>query len=152
MNELIFLRRPDAEIGEVREYAAEASAEPFELHGRHHEVKEARANVAATKLADGVHLDIEARVVVETTCDRTLEEIEVPVEFGDSELLCGPNDEELSVRDWEFDPKSYIERSLLAEVPMQVFAPGTEPVRPKNGGNEIDSRWKGLDGLFASGF
>jgi uncharacterized protein len=152
MNELIFLRRPDAEVGEIREYAAEASAEPFDLHGRRHEVKEAHANVAATKLSEGFHLDIEARVVVRTTCDRTLEDIEIPVAFGDSELLSGPNDDELAVRDWEFDPKAYIENSLPSEVPMQVFAPGTEPVLPKNDGNEIDSRWKGLDGLFASGF
>ncbi len=152
MNELIFLGRPDAEVGERREYHAEASVEPFELHGRHHEIMEAHTSVAATKLADGLHLGVEARVVVKTTCDRTLEEVELPVEFGDSELLSGPDDEELAVRDWEFDPRSYIERSLPTEVPMQVFAPGTERVEPPEGENEIDSRWRGLDGLFASGF
>lgn len=152
MNELIFLRRPDAEVGEVREYHAEASVEPFELHGRRHEVKEAHVDIAATTLADGLHLDIEARVVVKTTCDRTLEDIEVPMAFGDSELLSGPDDEELAVREWEFDPKGYIEKALPTEVPMQVFAPGTERVEPPEDDNGIDSRWKGLDGLFASGF
>lgn len=152
MNELIFLGRPEAEVGERREYTAEASIEPFGLHGRRHEVKEAHVDIAATTLADGLHLDIEARVVVETTCDRTLEDIEVPMEFGDSELLSGPDDEELAVREWEFDPKAYIEKALPTEVPMQVFAPGTERVEPPEDDNEIDSRWKGLDGLFASGF
>lgn len=152
MNEPIFLRRPGAEVGEQRDYHAAASIEPFELHGRRHEIQDAQANVSVTKLADGLHLDIEARVTVLTTCDRTLEDVELPMEFGDSELVSGPDDEELSVRDWEFDPKRYIERVLPAEVPMQVFAPGTEPVRPRDDDNEIDSRWKGLDGLFASGF
>jgi uncharacterized metal-binding protein YceD (DUF177 family) len=152
MNELIFLWRPEAEVGEVREYTAEASVGSFDLHGRRHEIKEAHTDIAATKLPDGFHLDIEAHVVVKTTCDRTLEDIELPMEFGDSELLSGPDDEELAVREWEFDPKSYIEKALPTEVPMQVFAPGTERVEPTKDDNEIDSRWKGLDGLFASGF
>ncbi len=152
MNELIFLNSPDAEVGEIREYTAEASVEPFELHGRRHEVKQAHVDIAATTLADGLHLDIGASVVMETTCDRTLEDVELPMEFGDSELLSGPDDEELAVREWEFDPRSYIEKSLPTEVPMQVFAPGTERMEPPGDDDKIDSRWKGLDGLFASGF
>ncbi|CAN5582294.1 MAG: DUF177 domain-containing protein [Actinomycetota bacterium] len=153
MNELIFLNSPDAEVGEIREYTAEASVEPFDLHGRHHEVREARVDISATKLPDdGFHLDIEAKVIVQTTCDRTLEDIEVPMEFGDSDLLSGSEDEELAVREWEFDPKAYIEKALPTEVPMQVFAPGTERMEPPDDGDKIDSRWKGLDGLFASGF
>lgn len=152
MNELIFLQSPDAEVGERREYTAEASIASFDLHGRRHEVKEAHVNIAATKLAEGFHLAIAARVIVKTTCDRTIEDIELPMEFGDSELLSGPDDEELAVREWEFDPKAYIEKALPTEVPMQVFAPGTERVEPPDDNNEIDSRWKGLDGLFASGF
>lgn len=152
MNELIFLNSPDAEVGEIREYTAEAMVEPFDLHGRHHEIKEAHTKISATKLPEGFHLDIEAKVIVQTTCDRTLEDIEVPMEFGDSDLLSGPNNDELAVSDWEFDPKAYIEKALPTEVPMQVFAPGTERVEPPDDGDKIDSRWKGLDGLFASGF
>ncbi|MGH3088773.1 MAG: YceD family protein, partial [Rubrobacteraceae bacterium] len=112
----------------------------------------AETDVSVTKLAEGLHLDIEARVTVKTTCDRTLEDVELGLGFGDSEFLSGPNDEELAVRDWEFDPKRYVEKALPTEVPMQVFAPGTEPALPTEDDDEIDSRWKGLDGLFASGF
>jgi hypothetical protein len=35
---------------------------------------------------------------------------------------------------------------------MQVFSPGTEPVRPDGGTDEVDPRWRGLSGLFVSGF
>lgn len=152
MNELIFLMRPDAEVGERRDYQAEASVELFELHGRRHEVTDAHVEVSVTKLSEGFHLDTEARVKVKTTCDRTLEDVDLDLEFGDSEFLSGSDDEELAVREWEFDPKKYIEKALPTEVPMQVFAPGTEPVIPARDDNEIDSRWRGLDGLFASGF
>src|SRR5918998_1392206 len=44
----------------------------------------------------------------------------------------------------------YAERALPNEVPMQVFSPGTEPVEPESGGDEIDPRWRVLGGLFAS--
>ena len=35
---------------------------------------------------------------------------------------------------------------------MQVFSPGTEPVEPEDDGDEVDPRWRGLDGLSVSGF
>jgi hypothetical protein len=31
-----------------------------------------------------------------------------------------------------------------------VFSLGTEPVYPEGDGDEVDPRWRGLDGLFAS--
>jgi DUF177 domain-containing protein len=34
---------------------------------------------------------------------------------------------------------------------MQVFSLGTEPVQPEDEGDEVDPRWRGLDGLFAAG-
>lgn len=152
MNESIFLRRPDAEVGDPRTYHVEFEAEPFELHGRHHEIKDAEADVSVTKLAEGLYLDVAVRATVRTTCDRTLEDVDLPLEFGDSEFLEGPCDEELAIKDWTLDVKRYAERVLPTEVPMQVFAPGTEPVRSAEGGGEVDPRWRGLDGLFASGF
>jgi hypothetical protein len=33
-----------------------------------------------------------------------------------------------------------------------VFSPGTEPVLSESNGDEVDPRWRGLDGLFASRF
>jgi hypothetical protein len=89
---------------------------------------------------------------VRTTCDRTLEPTELQLEFGDSEFLSGPNSRELSVQDWTLDLGRYTERALPNEVPMQVFCPGTVPVEPATAGDEIDPRWRGLGGLFASAF
>ena len=64
------------------------------------------------------------RATVLTTCDRTLEPTELELEFGDSELLSGPDDPELSVEDWDLDLARYAGRALPNEVPMQVFSPG----------------------------
>ena len=150
MSELILLRRPGAEIGARHETHASFSVEPFDLYGRHHEIAEAEADVEVTRLSEGLHLDLRVRVVVRTTCDRTLEPAELRLEFGDSEFLPGPNSRELCVEDWTLDLERYTERALPNEVPMQVFCPGTEPVEPAPGGDEIDPRWRGLGGLFAS--
>ena len=92
------------------------------------------------------------QVTVLTHCDRTLEPIELELEFGDSELLSGPHDWELSIIDWTLDPASYTAQALRSEIPMQVFAPETEPVVPEPEVDRIDPRWKGLDGLSVSGF
>ncbi len=152
MSELISLRRPGAEVGDRHELRADFGVEPFDLYGRHHEITEAEAGVGVTRLSEGLHLDLHVRVVVRTTCDRTLEPTELRLEFGDSEFLSGPNNRELSVQDWTLDLGRYTERALPSEVPMQVFCPGTEPVEPADGGDEIDPRWRGLGGLFASNF
>ncbi len=87
-----------------------------------------------------------------TTCDRTLEPTEVRLEFGESEFLPGPDDPEVSVEDWALDLTRYTGAGTAHEVPMQVFSPGTEPVQPEDEGDEVDPRWRGLGGLFASGF
>jgi uncharacterized protein len=152
MNELIPLRRPGAGVGDRHEVHADFGVEPFDLYGRHHEVSVARADVGVTRLSEGLHLDLRVRIVVRTTCDRTLDPTELQLEFGDSEFLSGPNNRELSVQDWKLDLGRYTERALPNEVPMQVFCPGSEPVDPESGGDEIDPRWRGLDGLFASSF
>jgi len=152
MNELIPLRRPGAGVGDRHELHAEFGVEPFDLYGRHHDVTEARAEVGVTRLSEGVHLDLRVRVVVRTTCDRTLDPTELRLEFGDSAFLPGPHDRELSVDGWTLDLGRYTQRALPNEVPMQVFCPGTEPVEPAGGSDEIDPRWRGLGGLFASGF
>ncbi|MCA1687177.1 MAG: DUF177 domain-containing protein [Actinobacteria bacterium] len=152
MNDLIPLRRPGAGVGDRHELHADFGVEPFDLYGRHHEVTEAHADVGVTRLSEGLHLDLRLRVVVRTTCDRTLESTELRLEFGDSEFLPGPNNRELSVEDWTLDLRRYTERALPNEVPMQIFRPGTEPVEPASGGDEIDPRWRSLGGLFASSF
>ena len=152
MNESIPLRRPGAEIGDRHEVHAEFPVEAFELYGRHHEVTYAEARVAVTRLAEGLHLDLRVRAEVLTTCDRTLEPTEVRLEFGDSEFLPGPNDAEVSVEDWTLDLTRYTERALPTEVPMQVFRPGTEPVRPEVEVDEVDPRWRGLGNLFVAVF
>jgi uncharacterized protein len=146
------LRRPGAEVGARHETRAAFGVESFDLYGRHHEITEAQAAVGVTRLAEGLHLDLRIRVIVRTTCDRTLEPTELQLEFGDSEFLSGPNSPELSVREWTLDLRRYTERALPNEVPMQVFCPGTEPVEPVTAGEEIDPRWRGLGGLFASTF
>ncbi len=150
MSERIPLRRPGAGVGDRHDLSASFGVEPFDLYGRHHEVAAAEAQVGVTRLSEGLHLDLRVRVVVHTTCDRTLEPTEVHLEFGDSEFLSSPNNRELSVEDWTLDLERYTERALPNEVPMQVFCPGTEPVEPARGGGDIDPRWRGLGGLFAS--
>jgi uncharacterized protein len=152
MSDLIPLRHPGAEIGDRHETHASLGVEPFDLYGRHHEVTEAEADIGVTRLSEGLHLDLRIRVIVQTTCDRTLEPTELRLEFGDSEFLSGPNSRELSVQDWTLDLGRYTQRTLPNEVPMQVFCPGTERVEPTRGGDEVDPRWRGLGGLFASSF
>jgi len=150
MNHLIPLRRPTAEVGDTHEVLAEFCAGPFDLYGRHHEVTNAEADVSVTRLSEGLHLDVQIRAKVLTTCDRTLEPTELEVQFGDSEFLSGPNNLEVSVQDWTLDLARYTESALPNEVPMQVFSPGTKLVQPEGEGDEVDPRWRGLDGLFAS--
>ena len=150
-NHMIPLRRPGAEAGDRHELSAEFEVGPFDLYGRHHEVTQARAQIGVTRLTDGLHLDLHVRLVIETSCDRTLEPTELRLEFGDSEFLPGPNSRELSVEDWTLNLGRYTGRALPNEVPMQVFCPGSEPVEPEGKDYEIDPRWRGLDGLFASG-
>jgi uncharacterized protein len=150
MSDLISLRRPDSELGDRHETRASFSAGAFELYGRHHEVTEAEADIGVTRLSEGLHLDVRVRVIVQTTCDRTLQPTELRLEFGDSEFLSGPNNRELAVEDWTLDLGRYTERTLPNEVPMQVFCPGTEPVEPERDADEIDPRWRSLGGLFTS--
>ncbi len=150
MSASIPLRRPGAEVGARHETRAAFWVEPFDLYGRHHEITEAEATVGVTRLGEGVHLDLRVRVILRTTCDRTLEPTELQLEFGDSEFLSGPDSRELSVRDWTLDLGRYTALALPSEVPMQVFCPGTEPVEPASAGERIDPRWRGLGGLFAS--
>ena len=151
-NHMIPLRRPGAEAGDRHELNVDFEVEPFDLYGRHHEITEAYADVGVTRLAEGLHLDLRVGVVVRTTCDRTLEPTDLHLEFGDSEFLPGPNNRELSVEDWTLNLGRYTQHALPSEVPMQVFSPGTEPVEPAGNDDEIDPRWRGLDGLFAQGF
>jgi uncharacterized protein len=151
-NHMILLRRPGAEAGERHDLSTDFEVEAFDLYGRHHEVGQARAEIGVTRLTDGLHLDLRVRVVIETSCDRTLEPTELPLEFGESEFLPGPNNRELSVEDWTLNLRRYTEHALPNEVPMQVFCPGTERVEPRGNDVEIDPRWRGLDGIFTSGF
>jgi uncharacterized protein len=152
MSELILLRRPGAEVGARHDTHVVFGLEQFDLYGRHHEVSEAEADVGVTRLSEGVHLDLRVRVVVRTSCDRTLEPTELRIEFGESEFLPSPNNNELSVEDWTLDLAAYTQHALPSEVPMQVFRPGTEPVQPSGTENEIDPRWRSLGRLFASNF
>lgn len=151
MQNLIPLRKPGAEVGDRHEVHASFSTDPFDLYGRHHEVEKAEADVGVTKVSDGLHLDVRVRATVSTTCDRTLDPVELVLEFGDSELVSDPYDRELGVEDWTLDLKRYAERALPNEVPMQVFKEGTEPVRPVDDEDEVDPRWRGLDGISVSG-
>ena len=150
MSGRIPLRRPGAGVGDRHDLSASFGVEPFNLYGRHHEVAAAEAEVGVTRLSEGLHLDLMVRVVVHTTCDRTLEPTELRLVFGESEFLSTPNNRELSIEDWTLDLERYAERALPNEVPMQVFCPGTEPVEPASGDGDIDPRWRGLGGLFAS--
>ena len=121
MSYRIPLRRPGAEVGTRHEERASFDLEPFDLYGRHHEVIEANADVAVTRLSEGLHLDLTVHVVLATTCDRTLEPTELRLELGESDFLPGPNNRELSIRDWELDLEEYTRHALPSEVPMQVF-------------------------------
>jgi uncharacterized protein len=150
LNKPIPLKRPAAETGDRHEAHVSFAVEPFDLYGRHHEITEAEADVAVTRLSEGLHLNLRVRVVVHTTCDRTLEPTELQLEFGDSEFLPDPNNRELSIQDWTLDLGRYTEGALPNEVPMQVFCAGTKPVDPTRSGDKIDPRWRGLSGLFAS--
>lgn len=151
MDKLIKLKRPGMGIGDSRELTASFDLPSFELYGRRHDVTEAEARVWVTRLAEGLHLDFTVVCKLATTCDRTLEPVELVVEFGESEFLSGPNDPELYVEDWELNVSRYAGEALPSEVPLQVFCPGTKPVRPASDENEIDPRWQGLSDLFASG-
>ncbi len=152
MNEKIKLKRPGMGVGDERELSTRFALPPFDLYGRHHEIDVAEARVRVTRLAEGLHLDLEVACVVETTCDRTLEPTSLTLAFGESEFLTGPNDWEMYVEDWELDVARYIREALPSEVPMQVFCPGTKPVRQEQEQGGTDPRWRGLDDLFASGF
>lgn len=152
MSNTINLKRPGAEVGDRREYEASFDVPDFDLYGRHHEIQEARATVSVTRLSDGLHLDLSVSVKVETTCDRTLEPLDLDLELIESEFLVGPNDRDLSVEDWTLDLAQYTREALPSEVPMKAYAPGTKPVAPDPEQDEVDPRWRGLDGLFASGF
>lgn len=152
MSNRIPLRKPGAEVGDRHEIHTDFAATPFDLYGRHHEITEAEADVAVTKVSDGLHLDLRVRTVLSTTCDRTLDPVELELEFGDSELVAEANDRELAVEDWTLDLTRYADRALPNEVPMQVFKEGTEPVRPAEDDDEVDPRWRGLDGISVSGY
>lgn len=152
MNEKIKLKQPGTNVEDTRERMIRFDLPSFDLYGRRHEVDGAEARVRVTRLAEGLHLDLEVTCEVETTCDRTLEPVSLAVAFGESEFLSGPNDSELYVEDWEFDVARYAEEALPSEIPLQVFRPGTEPVRLEPEESEIDPRWRGLGDVFASGF
>ncbi|MGB3682184.1 MAG: hypothetical protein WA990_06815 [Rubrobacteraceae bacterium] len=148
----INLKRPNAEIGDRREYETSFEVPDYDLYGRHHEVSGAQATVGVTRLSDGLYLDLIVRVKVATTCDRTLEPLDLDLELVESEFLAGPDDPNLSIEDWTLDLARYTREALPSETPMKACAPGTEPVAPESGEDEIDPRWRGLDDLFASGF
>ena len=152
MDNRIPLRKPGAEVGDRHLIHAEFGPDPIDLYGRHHEVTHAEADVAVTKVSEGLHLDVRVDTVIATTCDRTLEPVELQIAFRDSELLAGPDDEELAVEDWTLDLVRYAGRTLPNEIPMQVFKEGTEPVRPADEGDGVDPRWRGLDDISVSGF
>lgn len=152
MDKLLKLKRPGMGIGDSCELTASFELPSFDLYGRRHEVSGAEARVRVTRLTEGLHLDIEVVCEVSTTCDRTLEPVNLVLAFGESELLAGANDWELYVEEWEFNVSRYAGEALPSEVPLQVFRPGTAPVSPEPEEDEIDPRWRGLDDLFASGF
>jgi uncharacterized metal-binding protein YceD (DUF177 family) len=152
MNQKTPLRRPGAEVGDRHEISTTFDLDPFDLYGRHHEIEKAEAQISVTKVSEGLHLDMDFAATLRTTCDRTLEPTLLELRFGDTDLLTSPNDSELAVEDWEMDVADCALRALLSEVPMQVFSPGSVPVKADSEEEEVDPRWRGLDGLFASGF
>ena len=151
MDKLIKLKRPGMGIGDSRELTTSFDLPPFDLYGRRHDVSGAETRVRITRLAEGLHLDFEVTCNLTTTCDRTLEPVDLVVEFGESEFLSGPNEPELYVEDWELNVSRYAREALPSEVPLQVFCPGTQPVRPESDEDEIDPRWSGLKDLFTPG-
>ena len=151
MSSTILLKRPGVEIGDRRDYEETFEVPGFDLYGRRHEVLKSTARIGVTRLVEGLHLDLDISVELLTTCDRTLEPLELVLEFGDSELVSGPEDRELSIQDWTLDLARYTARALPSEVPIKACAPGTEPVRPEQEGDGVDPRWRGLDDLLASG-
>ena len=152
MNKLIKLKRPGMGIGDSRELSTSFDLPSFELYGRRHEISEAEAHVRVTRLSEGLHLDFEVICQVSTTCDRTLEPVNLTLAFGESEFLSGPNDRELYVEDWELNVSRYAREALPSEIPMQVFCPGTQPVTPADKDDGIDPRWRGLGDFFAANF
>src|SRR5215207_5378264 len=152
MDKLIKLKRPGMGVGDTRELSASFDLPSFDLYGRRHEVKAAEARVRVTRLAEGLHLDFEVVCDVATTCDRTLEPVDITLAYGESEFLSGPNDAELYVEDWELNVARYAEEALPSEIPMQVFCPGTKLVNQADKDDEIDPRWRGLADLFAANF
>ena len=152
MDKLIKVKRPGLGVGDTHERTASFDLPSFDLYGRHHEVTDAETRVRVTQLAEGLYLDFEVVCKLSTTCDRTLEPLELALRFGESEFLAGPADPELYVEDWELNVSRYAMEALPSEIPMQAFCPGSEPIKPKSEGEEIDPRWRGLGDLFASGF
>ena len=152
MDKLIKLKRPGMGIGDSRELSASFDLPSFDLYGRRHEISAAEACVRVTRLSEGLHLDFEVVCNISTTCDRTLEPVNLTLAFGESEFLSGPNDRELYVEDWELNLSRYAKEALPSEVPMQVFAPDTTPISPLARENEIDPRWRSLGELFAANF
>jgi uncharacterized metal-binding protein YceD (DUF177 family) len=149
-DKLIKLKRPGMGVGDSRELSASFDLPSFDLYGRRHEISGAEARVRVTRLSEGLCLDFEVVCNVLTTCDRTLEPVNLALAFGESEFLPGPNDRELYVEDWELNVSRYAREALPSEIPMQVFCPGTKPVSPAEGDDEIDPRWRGLGDLFAA--
>ena len=139
-------------IGDSRELSTSFDVPSFDLYGRRHEISGAKVRVRITRLSEGLHLDFEVVCNVSTTCDRTLEPVDLRLAFGESEFISGPNDRELYVEDWELNVSRYTREALPSEVPMQVFAPGTKPVNPADTDDEIDPRWRSLGNLFAANF
>ena len=150
MNKSIKLKHPGMGIGDSQDLSAAFEVPSFDLYGRHHEITGAEARVRVTRLAEGLHLDFEVVCDIVTSCDRTLEPVELTLIFGESEFLSGPNDKELYVEDWEFDAARYVREALPSEIPMQVFCLGTKPVEADSESDEIDPRWRGLSGLFVA--
>ncbi len=152
MDKLIKLKRPGMGVGDSRELFASFEVPSFDLYGRRHEISAAEVRVRVTRLSEGLHLDFELVCNVSTTCDRTLEPVNLTLAFGESEFISGPNDRELYVEDWELNVSRYIREALPSEVPMQVFAAGTKPVSPVDTDDDIDPRWQSLGNLFAANF
>jgi uncharacterized protein len=152
MDKLIKVKRPGLGVGESQEQAVSLDLPSFDLYGRRHEVTDAEARVRVTQFAEGLHLDLEVVCTVATTCDRTLDPLELALRFCESDFLGRPNDPELYVEDWELNVSRYAIEALPSEIPMQVFCSGSEPVEPESVSDEIDPRWRGLGDLFASGF
>lgn len=150
MKSKIPLRHPGAEVGDRHERRLSIDVEPFDLYGRHHEVTDAEARATVTRLFEGLHLEVEVRATVHTTCDRTLDPAVFEVTVAESEFLRGPNDRELCIEDYHWYPARFALHALPSEIPMQVFAEGTEPVRTGSDEEEVDPRWQGLGGLFAA--